>query len=84
MKEDRDTSSSAGAEGDAAGEVELNEKELGKALTQALGRFFTDMDLISGTSLEFEGQEGEQSQPVDEVTSWLFREEDEDDSGQQE
>lgn len=84
MKEDRDNSSSAGAEGDAAGEVELNEKEQGKALARALDRFFADMELISGTSLEFAVQEGEQSQPVDEVTSWLFREEDEDDSEQQE
>ena len=71
--------SGVSAEGNAGGEVELNEKQLGKALTKALDSFFASLKLLSGTSLEFEGQEDEQSQPIDDVTSWLFREEKEDD-----
>jgi len=82
MKDDTD-SSGASAEGNAGGEVGLNEKELGKALTKALDSFFASLELISGTSLEFEGQGDDQSQPIDEVTSWLFKEEKEDDEEQQ-
>ena len=62
----------------------MDDKELGKALTKALDRFFAGLELISGTSLEFEGQEDEQSKPIDEVTSWLFKEEKEDDTERQE
>jgi hypothetical protein len=83
VNDDTDSSGSASPEGDAAGEVELNEKELGKALTKALDHFFASLELLSGTSLEFAGQEDERSQPIDDVTSWLFREEDEDDAKQQ-
>ena len=82
MKDDADTNSSAGGS-DAAGKGGGNEKELGQALTEALDRFFADLEVISGTSLEFAGQEDEQSQPIDEVASWLFREESEDDPEQQ-
>ena len=80
MKDDIDASGSPSREGDAAGEVELSEKELGKALTKALDSFFASLELISGTSLEFAGQEEEQGQSIDEVASWLFREEGEDDA----
>jgi len=83
MKDDTESMGGASAEGNAGGEVELNEKELGKALTKALDSFFASLELISGTSLEFEGQGDDQSQPIDEVTSWLFKEEKEDDEEQQ-
>ena len=76
-------SSGVSAQGNVGGEVELNEKQLGKALTKALDSFFASLELISGTSLEFEGQGDDQSQPIDEVTSWLFKEEKEDDEEQQ-
>ena len=79
MKDDADTNSSAGGS-DAAGKGGGNEKELGQALTETLDRFFADLEVISGTSLEFAGQEDERSQHVDEVTSWLFREKGEDDA----
>jgi hypothetical protein len=82
MKDDADTNSSAGGS-DASGKGEANVKELGQALTKALDRFFADLEVISGTSLEFAGQEDERSQPIDEVASWLFREEGEDDPEQQ-
>jgi len=76
-------SSGVSAQGNVGGEVELNEKQLGKALTKALDSFFASLELISGTSLEFEGQGDDQGQPIDEVTSWLFKEEKEDDEEQQ-
>lgn len=83
VKDDADTNSSTGGS-DAAGKAEANEKELGQALIKALDHFFASLELLSGTSLEFERQEDERSQPLDEVTSWLFREEDEDGTEQQE
>ena len=83
MKDDADTNSSAGGESNASEKCELDEKELGKTLTQALDSFFASLELMSGTSLEFEGQGDDQSQPIDEVTSWLFKEEKEDDEEQQ-
>ncbi len=83
MKDDTDTNSSADGGSDAAEKGELDEKELGKTLTQALDSFFASLELMSGTSLEFEGQGDDQSQPIDEVTSWLFKEEKEDDEEQQ-
>lgn len=83
MNDNVDTNGSAGGS-DAAEKGEVNDKELGKALTKAFDRLFADLELLSGTSLEFEGQEDEPSQPLDDVTSWLFREEDEDDPEQQE